>query len=433
VNLASLAGDAVSGFPLRLGALGSVPTAAEYPSTISGGVFPLSLATLAVISFAALLGPLLALPKRWHLPVVLGELVAGVVLGPTLVGYLNSDDPTFTFLADVGFALIMFVAGARVPVRDSHLRAGLRTGALRAVSVGALAVVPAIVLAQVFHTGHTALYAVLMASSSAALILPIIDSLSLDGAPVLQLLPQVAVADTACIVALPLVIDPAHAARAALGALAVLSCAGVAFLVLRRLERAGYRRRLHRLSEERRFALELRISLTVLFALAALAVGTHVSIMLAGFSFGLVVAAIGEPRRLAKQLFALTEGFLGPLFFLWLGASLDLRALGRHPSFVLLGLLLGAGALAVHAAMRATGQPLPLAALACAQLGVPVAAATLGTQLHLLAPGEAAALMLGALVTIAAATGAGALAARAGPTSAKRPPTPSAGAPDSRP
>ena len=43
----------------------------------------------------------------------------------------------------------------------------------------------------------------------------------------------------------------------------------------------------------------------------------HVSIMLAGFSFGLAVAGVGEPRRLARQLFAVTEGFLGPLFFVW--------------------------------------------------------------------------------------------------------------------
>lgn len=47
-----------------------------------------------------------------------------------------------------------------------------------------------------------------MASSSAAIVLPIVDSLELTGRPVLQLLPQVAVADAACIVALPLVIDP---------------------------------------------------------------------------------------------------------------------------------------------------------------------------------------------------------------------------------
>jgi hypothetical protein len=50
--------------------------------------------------------------------------------------------------------------------------------------------------------------------------------------------------------------------------------------------------------------------------------------------------------------------------------------------------------------------------LAAAQLGVPVAAATLGTSLHVLAPGESAALILGALVTIAVATIAGGSAAR---------------------
>lgn len=364
---------------------------------------PVSFTMLAVMSLAALLGPLLALPKQWHLPVVLGELAAGVLLGPTAIGYLDAGDPTFTFLADIGFALIMFVAGARVPVRDVHLRAGLRTGALRALAVGLLALVPAFLLSRAFGTGHTALYTVLMASSSAALILPVVDSLSLGGRPILEMLPQVAVADTACIVALPVVIDPRHAARAALGALAVMACAAVLFLVLRRLERDGYRRRLHRLSEERRFALELRISLIVLFALAALAVRTHVSIMLAGFSFGLVVSAVGEPRRLAKQLFALTEGFLGPLFFVWLGASLDLRALGDHPSLAGLGALLGSAAVIVHAAMRTAGQPLAVGVLTSAQLGVPVAAATLGAQLHLLKPGEGAALMLGALVTIAAA------------------------------
>ncbi|SFF31969.1 transporter, CPA2 family [Actinacidiphila alni] len=364
----------------------------------------MSFTVLAVLSLAALLGPLLALPKKWHLPVVLGELAAGVLLGPTVIGYLDAGDRTFTFLADIGFALIMFVAGARVPVRGTQLRAGLTIGVVRAAAVGLLAVAPAYALARGFGTGHTALYTVLMASSSAALILPIVDSLSLGGRHIVEMLPQVAVADTACIIALPLVIDPRHAARAALGALAVTVCAAVLFLVLRRLERDGYRRRLHRLSEERRFALELRISLIVLFALAALAVRTHVSIMLAGFSFGLVVSAIGEPRRLAKQLFAFTEGFLGPLFFVWLGASLDLRALGHHPAFAGLGAALGAGAVAVHAAMRITGQPFAVGVLTSAQLGVPVAAAALGTQLHLLEPGEAAALMFGALVTVAATT-----------------------------
>jgi Kef-type K+ transport system membrane component KefB len=243
----------------------------------------------------------------------------------------------------------------------------------------------------------------------------------LTGPAVLQLLPQVAVADAACIVALPLVIDPANAGRAALGATAVIGCAVGTYFLLRSFEKSGVRRRVHRISRTRKFAVELRISLAILFTLAAVAVGTHVSIMLAGFAFGLVIAAIGEPRRLAKQLFGLTEGFLGPLFFIWLGASLNVRDLTGEPSLILLGLLLGFGALLAHIAMRATGQPLAIGALACAQLGVPVAAATLATQLHLLAPGEAPALILGALVTVVVTVIAAGVAAR-GPATQEPPP-----------
>jgi Kef-type K+ transport system membrane component KefB len=381
----------------------------------------MSFATLAVVVLAGLLGPLLALPKRWHVPVVVGELAAGVLLGPTLANYLNPADPTFNFLADLGFALVMFVAGSHVPIRDARLRAGLRTGAARAVAVGAVAVLPAYALSHLFHTGHTAMYAVLIASSSAALVLPMADSLSLGGPALLDLLPQVAIADTVCIVAVPLAVDPTHAGRAALGALAVIACAAAGFLLLRRLDHSGLRRRLHKLSEERKFALELRFSLAALCGLAALATQTHVSIMLAGFSLGLAVAAVGEPRRLTRQLFGVTEGFFGPLFFLWLGSELNLRQLGHRPTFILLGLALGAAAIAAHALMRTTGQPLPLGVLAASQLGVPVAAATLGTQVQALAPGEAAALMLGALVTVAAAALSGSAAAKAAPS----PPSPS--------
>jgi len=336
---------------------------------------------------------------------VLGELAAGVVLGRTGTGSLHPGDRTFAFLAEVGFALVMFVGGTHVPMRDARLRSALRVGVLRAAGVAVLALPAGFGLAAAFDTGHGALYAVLLASSSAALVLPIVAGRT--GGEVLQLLAQVAVADAAAIVVLPLAIDRAHAGRAALGALAVLACAGVLFVALRQFERTGLRKRLHGFSERRRFALELRINLLILFALAALAVHAHVSIMLAGFSYGLVVAAVGEPRRLARQLFAVTEGFLAPLFFVWLGAVLDLRSLGSHPSSIGLGVALGAGAVAVHVLMRVTGQPLAAGTLAAAQLGLPVAAVTLGTQLGVLHRGEAGAIVLGALLTIAAAALAG--------------------------
>ncbi|MET8650712.1 cation:proton antiporter [Nocardia aurea] len=377
----------------------------------------MTFSTLALVIALGLIGPLFAVRTAWHVPVILGELAAGITFGATGFGVLDSSDPIFSFLADMGFAVVMFIAGTHVPVRDPRVRSAIGIGATRAVIVGLLSAAAGFGIAELFDTGNGAIYAVLLASSSAALVLPIIDAAGATGSAVLALTAQVAIADTACVVALPLVIDPGNAGRAAVGAVAVAACAFVMFLVLRRLELSGTRRRVHRLSEDRGFAIELRVSLVLLFALCAVATQTHVSIMLAGFAAGLAVAGIGEPRRVARQLFAINDGFLAPVFFVWLGARLNLREFAERPSLIGLGFVLGAGAVAVHLVNRFTGQPARFAALSAAQIGVPVAAVTVGGQLHVLAPGESSAIMLGALVTVGvAAIAASRIASRMGDT-----------------
>jgi len=116
-----------------------------------------SFAVLAVIVLAGLVGPLLALPRGWHVPVVVGELLMGILLGGTGLGYLDASDDRFSFLAEVGFGLVMFVAGTHVPVRDVRLRRSLGRGAVRAVLVGAGSAVLGVPLAAAFGTGHAAL------------------------------------------------------------------------------------------------------------------------------------------------------------------------------------------------------------------------------------------------------------------------------------
>ena len=93
----------------------------------------MSFLDLAIVCAVGLAGPLLATPRGWHLPVVLGELLAGVVLGVSGLGVLDASDPTFTFLGNAGFVLVMFVAGTHVPVRDPRLRPALGTGLVRVV------------------------------------------------------------------------------------------------------------------------------------------------------------------------------------------------------------------------------------------------------------------------------------------------------------
>lgn len=372
----------------------------------------MSLSILALVGAVALLGPALAAVTRWRVPIVVGELVAGVLIGSSGLRLVDATDPTFAFLATLGFGLTMFVAGTHVPLRDSRLRPALGRGALQAVAVGIVAAFAGGGLATLFGTGHGAVYAVVMASSSAALVLPAVQQLRLGGAQLLTTIAQVAIADTACIVALPLAMDPQHAVGSALGALGIAAVATALAFALRWMQRRERASRVRTISKTHRLALELRLSLILVCALGALAQVSHVSVLLAGFAAGLAVASVGEPRRLARQLFAVTEGFLSPLYFVWLGASLSLSSLRDDPAYLGLGLLLGVGALLAHLIGVVLRQRALWSVIAAAQLGVPIAAATVGAETGLLSPGEQAALVLGALLTIGALAASAALASR---------------------
>jgi len=371
-----------------------------------------NLQELALIGAVALLGPLVAAGTRWQVPVVIGELVAGMIIGRSGLHLIDTTDATLSFLATLGFGLTMFVAGTHVPLRDARLRPALGRGALQAVLVGIAAALAGWGLAALFGTGHAAVYAVVMASSSAALVLPAIQQTRLGGTQLLPAIAQVAIADTACIVALPLAMDPERAPAATLGALGIAAVATLLALALRRAARRDRWKRLRASSKAHGLALELRISLVLVCGLGGVATLSHVSVLLAGFAGGLAVASAGEPRRLARQLFAVTEGFLSPLYFVWLGASLSFASLVDAPAYLGLGILLGIGALVAHLVAVLLRQRVLWSMITAAQLGVPIAAATLGAETGLLTPGEQAALVLGAVVTIGVLAASTAAAAR---------------------
>lgn len=370
--------------------------------------------SLALLVCVGLLGPALAAVPRWRIPVVVGEIAGGLLIGSSGLRLIDPTDHTLTFLADIGFGLTMVLVGSRVPVRDPRIRSSIVRGAIGAAVVGAAGAVLAIALAAAFGTGHALLYGVILSSSSAALVLPMLQSSGVDARTTPQLVAQIAIADVVCIVLLPLVMAPGRVPQIAIAGAIIGAIAALGAILLRRAGRTDARKRFHRFSEQRAFALELRISLLVLFGLAAIAQYASVSVMVAGFALGLMLAVIGEPRRLARQLFGMTEGFFGPLFFVWLGASLNLRGLIAHPGMIGLGVALGLAALIAHLAARVAGLPWTQGAAASGQLGVPVAAVTLGIQTGALAQGEDAAIILGALVTVAiSAVATGAVARRA--------------------
>ncbi len=364
----------------------------------------MSFGILALIVCVGLLGPLLSAARPQLLPVVVGEILAGVVIGRTGFDWLDTSNETLVFLADVGFAMLMFSAGMHVPIRDRALAGSIRRGSIAAGAAAALAIPGGLLLSRFQGAGHPAIFALLLATGSAAVLLPIFDEAGLLDRPAgLTVLAQVTVADIVSIAVLPLVLQPSRAVRSVLGTLAVVAGALVVLIVAEFARNHGLVRRLRRLSKANVWALDLRLSLLVLFTLAWLATLVGTSILVAGFAVGLVAAWLGGPKRFSRQVTGVAQGLFVPLFFVVLGARLDLRAIASQPSLVALAAAIIALNVGIHLAAAAlTRQPIGAGLAATAQLGVPAAVVTLGLQEHVISPGVGGAIVVAALASLAA-------------------------------
>ncbi len=188
-----------------------------------------SFGQLTLIVLAGLAGPLLSASRRVLVPVVVGELLAGIALGHSGAGLIKSEDPTIAFLGNIGFAMLMLGAGMHVPLRAKGLLGAVRQASVAVLASAVLAAAGGVAIARMLDLGHPAVWAILLATGSAAIVLPALQEAGVSADKALLAMAWATVADIATIVAVPLVLRPSHALRAGLGALAV---AGGALLVL---------------------------------------------------------------------------------------------------------------------------------------------------------------------------------------------------------
>jgi Kef-type K+ transport system membrane component KefB len=363
---------------------------------------------LALLVAAGLVGPLLATGKRWRIPVVIGELAAGAAIGKTgfqLIDPLASVLPVFY---SVGFAMLMMTAGTHVDIRSPEIRSGAPKGTV-AFAVVLIAAVPlGFGIDTAMDLGHPLLLVVLLAGSSAAVAFPIIEEENLTGPTVARLIAWIAIADSVTVVLMPLGLTGSAKVIPALegAALIVLAALAILWALLRIRDHVLVRGALDK-SRHQGWALQLRLSILVLLVLASIAEGTGASLMVAGFVAGMVLIRLGEPDRLALQISGVANGFFVPLFFVLLGAELDLRALASDPRAMAFAAAMAAGAVAVHliaSAVTGSSQRIATGMAASAQLGLPAAAASLAIAGHALTPAIAAALVAAGCLTMAPAT-----------------------------
>ncbi|MBY0546773.1 MAG: cation:proton antiporter [Candidatus Obscuribacterales bacterium] len=370
---------------------------------------------LFLIAVAGLVGPLLSGSRHVSIPKVVGEILAGIIIGASGFELLNPYEPTLAFMSSMGFAMLLFVVGTKLPLRDPELRKALRTGFF-ATAMSFVVALPIAWLLSTYSSIHNlGLFLLLCVCSSTSTVMPMLHERKLTGRLIVLTTTWIAIADIVSMMILPLIMQTgASSVQIAIGALIVTAVAVGCLIGLKffRLSDAGEHYR--ELSKQRGWALDLRLSLAILFGLAWLATSFGGSVLIAGFAAGAVVALIGMPKRFNKQLIGVGEGLFIPLFFVCLGAKLDIWDMFYSWSNIGLMLVVSAATLLVHVIIaKIVRLPAASGMAASAQMGLPAALVSLGLSNGLLTAGQGAALIGAALLSIITSSIGASLLARA--------------------
>ena len=305
----------------------------------------LSLASFLVALAAILIGARVGgeIATRLGQPAVLGEIVAGLLLGPHALGLVPEHD-VIRLLAEIGVLLLLFEIGL-----STDLPAMLRVGsaALRVAVVGvALPFLGGYLFALALGTRDlvpVVLGATLTATSVAITARVLSDLGQLDSQEARIILGAAVIDDVIGVVILALVERMGDAGRLDVGPAIGALIIGIGFLVvavaLGRLVAPALVRWVG--SARTRGAL-LTLAVTLALLLGLLAARTGSAALIGAMAAGLLLA--GTPRRddIEREVRPLVD-FFAPIFFVTVGAAVNLELLSPLKAENAHTLALGAG------------------------------------------------------------------------------------------
>ena len=295
-----------------------------------------SVLIIAVIAVVLPVG--LALVPRFPVPLAVLEVIAGIVVGPSVFGWVRID-PAVQVLSQLGLGMLLFLAGLEIDVERLRGPLARLAGAAFAVSAG-LGLLCGTFFWLAGQARQPLLVAIILMSTSAGLLLPLLkDAEEADTEFGQLVMTAAAVAELVPIMLLSLFFSAAaKTTQDQLVSLAiflvVVGLIGVTLAGVRRLNRVD--RMLDYLSD-RSGQLRVRAALTLALGCGVLAYRFGFASILGAFAAGLLVKVVEftgrEPNPLFKtKLEGIGFGFLIPIFFISTGVAFQLKDLLRHPS-----------------------------------------------------------------------------------------------------
>jgi Kef-type K+ transport system membrane component KefB len=287
------------------------------------------LTVVVVAALAAFVAGLVS--ARLPLPVVVLEIVLGILVGPEVLGLAEPDD-FLAFFSNLGLGMLFFFAGYEIDferIRGSPLRLaalGWGLSLVLAYGLGGMLELSGLVLSLLF-TGSA------MATTAIGTLIPILsDAGELRTRFGTYLLAAGAAGEFGPILLVTLVFSTKGAAQNAVILLVfVVVAVGSAVIAVRGVGRGW---ELLERTLETSGQLAIRIAVVTVFALGALASSLGLDLLLGGFVAGVIarIALKGrEVQVFESKLTAVGYGFFIPFFFVVSGIEFDLAALTDTP------------------------------------------------------------------------------------------------------
>lgn len=363
-----------------------------------------------VVAFAAPF--LLGLAPRLRLPSVVFEIVAGIVIGPSVLGWVEVD-ATIEVLSLFGLAYLLFLAGLEIDF--DRLRGRLvKLAALGWIASFGLAVALALILKSLDLVETPLLVAIILCATSLGVIIPVLKDVGELSSTFGQLvLAAASLADFGAVILLSLFFSGEGGAGSTailLGAFAALLA--VTFIVARGAERSRrVEEDLVRLQDSSA-QIRVRAAMVLMVAFVALAEGLGLEVILGSFAAGALLTLLDRDRLMThphfrEKLEAIGFGLFIPVFFVTSGIRFDLDALLEEPANlamvpIFLAALLIVRGLPALAYRRFLGSARATVAgiLQATSLPFIVAATAIGQDLGLMDAAEASALIAAGLLSV---------------------------------
>lgn len=368
---------------------------------------------LLVVSLIAVLAPLLlGFAPGLRIPAIVLEIIAGVIVGPSVLGWVQVDLPV-SILALLGLTFLLLLAGLEI---DLHrLRGRLLTAALVGFGITiVLALTASSVFAALGWYSRPLIVAIALSATGLGLIVPVLKDAGQADTDVGQTtIAGSSVADFGAVLLLSFLFSMSAGSTTSRLVL-VLAFALLVVVTVFVIMETGRSMRLGDVVlrlQDTTAEIRVRLAVLLLIAFAVLAERFGLESILGAFVAGALIGVLDKDStthpHLRTKLEAIGYGFLVPVFFVASGLRLDLSGLTRDPSALvrvplfLLALLVARGVPAVlYAPSLGRRAALAAALLQATSLPFIVAATQIGVGTGQLSPVNAAALVCAGLLSV---------------------------------